>query len=266
MSDEFKDGVHVSDRDLVRHIELDRPRSKNGLTQESNLRLIAGFRETADNPDIRAIVLSGRGGAFCSGLDLSAVQPGGSVSPDALARNLDEYFHELIRAIVDTPVPTIAAIDGIAVGFGADLSLACDIRIMSERARFGELFVRRGLIPDGGSTFHLPRLIGMGRALELMYTGDVIDAPTALAYGICNHVYPTDQIGARAVELAQRIANGPPRAIRLIKQIMRASQTGGLEHALARERAGQLTCLQSKDFVEGITSFLQKRQPSFTGE
>lgn len=258
--------VRITDADQVRHIELDRPRSKNGLTRETNQAVIDAIAEANEHPDIRVILLSGRNGTFCSGLDLKAAMRAGPQSPEASHESIDTYFHGLIRALVSSPRPTIAAIDGAAAGFGADLALACDIRLMSERARFGEIFVLRGLIPDGGSTYHLPRLIGVGKALELMLTGDIIDAPYAERLGLCNHVYPTYQLMDEAWNLARRLAAGPPRAHRLIKECVRASLGGTLEDALVREREGQVQCLQSKDFFEGVAAFIGKRAPKFSGE
>lgn len=258
--------VKVTDNDGVRHIELHRPGSRNGLTLATNQAMIEAIDSAAEAADIRVLLLSGGGGHFSSGLDLKEAMRQGPMPPEATGENLDRYFHGLIRAVVGSPLPTIAAMDGVAVGFGADLALACDIRIMSENARFSELFVRRGLIPDGGSTYHLPRLIGVGRALELMYTGDMVDAHTAERIGLCNRVYPTDTFMDEAWNLARRIARGAPGAQRLIKQFVRESLDGNLEDALARERTGQVKCLQSRDFMEGVTAFIGKREPKFTGE
>ena len=258
--------VRISDRDGVRRIELDRPASKNGLTPAINRQIIAGLRETYDDPETRVIVLAGAGGNFSSGLDLKHAMRQGPQPREKRRESLENDFHGLIRAVVDAPMPTIAAVDGAAVGFGGDLALACDIRILSERARFGEIFVRRGLMPDGGSTFNLPRLVGVGRALELMLTGDIIDAETAYRIGLCNHVYPVDEFEERVWQLASRLAKGPPLVHRLVKQAVHASLSGTLDDALAREREGQLQLLESRDFAEGVTAFLSKREPRFTGK
>ena len=262
----MSDEVRISDRDGVRCIELCRPRSKNGLTLDTNQAIIDALGEASEREELRAVILTGAEGNFCSGLDLKDALKRGPQTPATMAENLDRYFHGLIRAIAGSPLPTIAAIDGVAVGFGADLALACDIRLMSEGARFGEIFVRRGLMPDGGSTYHLSRLIGVGRALELMLTGDIIDAETALRMGLCNHVYPAAELSEQAWSLAARIAKGPPIAQRHIKACVRASMHGTLDEALAREREGQVECLQSRDFAEGVTAFFTKREPEFSGK
>lgn len=257
--------VHVSERDQVRRIEIDRPGSKNGLTIDVNQAIIDALADIRPGGEIRAVILTGAGGAFSSGLDLKDAMRRGPQPPEVLGANLDKYFHGLIRALRAAPVPTIAAVDGIAAGFGFDLALACDLRVASERARFGEIFVRRGLIPDGGGTFMLPRLIGAARALELMYTGDIVDAETALRFGLCNRVYPLAEYEDEVWRLAAQLAKGPPHALRLIKEAVYAGLGGTLEESLAREREGQLTCLQSRDFAEGVAAFFSKRDPRFTG-
>ncbi len=254
--------VHVSDRGAVRTITLDRPESKNGLTVEVGHALVDAVRA----PDaIRVLVLAGANGAFCSGLDLKdAMRRGiGTGPPDAQV--LRGAFHGLIRALVEGDRPTIAAVDGVAVGFGCDLALACDVRLASERARFGEVFVKRGLMPDGGGTFLLPRIVGVGRALEMMYTGDLVDAEAAVRLGIANRVVPSSELAACAAELADRIADGPPLAYAKIKRAVYASLDGDLDAALEREAAGQLELLASGDFAEGLSAFLQKRAPRFQG-
>src|SRR5688572_28578974 len=177
--------VHVTDREAVRTITIDRPESRNWLTVETTERIAAALKDLPDG--IRAIVLTGAAGAFCSGLDLKdamrrGLQPG---SPE-LERGLRDNFHGAIRALVTCARPTIAAVDGAAAGFGCDLALACDLRIASDRAKFGEVFVKRGLMPDGGGTWLLPRIVGLGRALELFYTGDMITAEEALRIGLVN--------------------------------------------------------------------------------
>ncbi|MCE9577454.1 MAG: enoyl-CoA hydratase [Deltaproteobacteria bacterium] len=255
--------VHVTDRDGVRWIELDRPGSKNALTIEVNQALIAAIESAGD---ARVIVLGGAGGAFCSGLDLKDAMRKGPRPAADMERDLRAYFHGLILAIRNAPQPTIAAVDGAAAGFGCDLALACDLRLLSERARFGEIFVRRGLMPDGGGTWMLPRIIGVGRALELLYTGDQVDAATALSYGLGNRLWPVHEFADQAWAFATRIAAGPPRVLRLVKRAVHDGLESGFEAGLDREARGQLECLGSRDFVEGVAAFLGKRDPRFTGE
>ena len=255
--------VRVVESHGVRWIELDRPESRNGLTIDVNRALIAAIEGAGD---ARVIVLHGAGGSFCSGLDLKEAVRRGPQSPNQLERDLQAHFHGLVRALRNAPQPTIAAVDGAAAGFGCDLALSCDVRVISDTARFGEIFVRRGLIPDGGATWLLPRLVGAGRAFELLYTGDQVDAETAMRVGLASHMWRADELVARTWDFAARVAKGPPMALRLIKRAVWASLEGSLDEALDREAAGQLQCLQSRDFVEGMQAFLTKREPVFRGD
>jgi enoyl-CoA hydratase/carnithine racemase len=152
------------------------------------------------------------------------------------------------------------------VGFGCDLALACDLRVISTEAFFQEKFVKIGLIPDGGGTFLLPRLIGLGRAMEYILTGEPINAETAHQLGIANRVVPADELRSEAMALAASLAKGPPLAFGEIKKTMRASLGGTIDTALDMERAGQIRCLHSSDCLEGVSAWIQKREPAFTGK
>jgi enoyl-CoA hydratase/carnithine racemase len=255
--------VQLDDRDAVRTITLDRPGSRNGLTVEICRRITAGVRDAPEA--VRAIVLTGANGAFCSGLDLKeAMQRGLQPGPE-LERGLREDFHGAIRALVESPRPTIALVDGAAAGFGCDLALACDLRVASDRAVFGEIFVKRGLMPDGGGTWHLPRIVGLGRALELLLTGELVAAEEAHRIGLANRIYPHGEVAARTHELAAAIAKGPPLVHRAVKQAVYGGLAGDLAAALDREAVDQLALLGSQDFREGVSAFLEKRPPRFTG-
>lgn len=256
----------VRDADQVRWITLNRPESKNSLTYELNEQLIAAFREATVMRDVRAVALGGAGGAFCSGLDLSVAGSLASMSPSAVDARLESHFHGLIRAVRACPKPVVAIVDGAAAGFGCDLALACDLRICSDRARFGEVFVKRGLMPDGGGTFSLPRLVGVGRALELFFTGDLVDAHEAFRIGLANRVVPVAELEATAAELMKRLASGPPLVNELVKRSVYAALGTDLDAALDAERRGQVRLIQSKDFAEGVSAFFQKRPPVFRGE
>lgn len=255
--------VNVTDRDGVRWIELDRPSSKNGLTVEVNKQIIAAFVDIETRDDLRAAVLGGSNGNFCSGLDLKEALKRGPVQREQAEADMREYFHGMIRAVRNVGVPVIAAVDGAAAGYGCDLALACDIRVISERARFGEVFVRRGLMPDGGGTFVLPRMVGIGHALEMMFTGDMIDAERAIALGIANRIVPSVELADHVWSFAARLAKGPPRALAAIKRAVYDSLGGTFDQALEREVEGQMGLISGPDFIEAITAFLQKRDPEF---
>src|SRR5262245_19315326 len=223
--------VQVVDEAGVRWIALDRPECKNGLTDEVNAQIIAALDGATA---ARCVVLSGKGGNFCSGLDLraAAARPGGF---DNLEEHMRKYFHGMIRAVRKLEKPVVALVDGAAVGFGCDLALACDLRLGTERTRFGELFVKRGLMPDGGGTFSLPRLVGVGKALELMLTGDLVGADEALRLGLVNRLLPSAEAEAQTWDLARRLAKGPPLVHAWIKRSVYGALSGTLDDALENE-------------------------------
>jgi enoyl-CoA hydratase/carnithine racemase len=255
--------VRLEDRDGVRTITIDRPSSRNGLTTEVCDDIAAGVRGAPEA--VRAIVLTGANAAFCSGLDLKDAMRRGMTNGPDLERGLRQQFHGVIRSLVDSDRPTIALVDGAAAGFGCDLALACDLRIASDRGVFGEIFVKRGLMPDGGGTWHLPRIVGLGRALEMMLSGELVHADEALRIGLANRVFPYAEVATRTHALAAAIAKGPPLVHRAVKRAIYAGLDGDLPAALDREAVGQLKLLASRDFAEGISAFLQKREPSFEG-
>jgi enoyl-CoA hydratase/carnithine racemase len=248
----------------VRVIALNRPQSKNGLTDEVNGRIIQAFEGAAEDRAIRCVVLTGRGGNFCSGLDLKAAASAGNF--DAAEERMRKYYHGMIRAIRGLPKPVVALVDGAAVGYGCDLALACDLRIGTERTRFGEVFVKRGLMPDGGGTFTLPRLVGVGKALELMFLGDIVESDDALRLGLVNRVFPSAEAEQQTLAFARRLAAGPPLVLAHVKRAVYAGLEGTLDAALENEVRGQMQLLRSRDFFEGVTAFFQKRDPVFSGE
>jgi enoyl-CoA hydratase/carnithine racemase len=185
---------------------------------------------------------------------------------DNVEEHMRKYFHGLIRAVRRVEKPVVALVDGAAVGYGCDLALACDLRIGTERTRFGEVFVKRGLMPDGGGTWTLPRLVGMGKALELMFTGDLVNAEESHRIGLVTRILPSAEAEQQTWEFAKRLAAGPPLVHSWIKRAVYAAQSTDLDAALENEVRGQMQLLRSKDFFEGIAAFFQKRDPKFTGE
>jgi enoyl-CoA hydratase/carnithine racemase len=258
--------VQVVDEAGVRWIALDRPGSKNALTLEVNSRIIAALDGAAADRALRCIVVTGKGGNFCSGLDLKAAASVGAGAMGDAEANMRQYFHGLIRAVRRVEKPVLALVDGAAVGYGCDLALACDLRIGTERTRFGEVFVKRGLMPDGGGTFMLPRMVGVGKALELMFTGELIDATQAQALGLLERVVPSAEAESLTWALARKIAAGPPLVHAWIKRAVYAALSSSFDEALENEVRGQMQLLRSRDFFEGISAFFQKRDPKFSGE
>lgn len=241
---------------------LNRPKTRNALDPELLSALLLGISDVAADPSIRVVVLAGAGDAFCSGADLKGAL--GDLDAGADLGPRIHQFHQLIRAIVHSPKPFIAALRGAAVGFGADLALACDLRVLSRDAYLQEKFVAIGLMPDGGGSFWLPRLVGLGRALEYLLLGTRIGADLAHSLGLANRVVDDERAEARA--LGQTLAAGPPLALAAIKNAVRQSAAGGIDAALDREKAGQTTLLASRDFREGVAAWSEKRTPKFTGE
>jgi len=251
-------------RGPVALLRLNRPESLNALDGALVAALGAALERASGDPAVRVIVLTGEGGAFCSGADLKEALrdlDAGVALGDRL-----EGFQKNIRLIVEAPQPVLAAVDGAAVGFGADLALACDLRLLSERGYFEEKFVAIGLMPDGGGTFHLPRLIGLGRALEALLLGERIDARRALELGMSSRVLPPSELLDATLALAERLAAAPPLALAAIKRATRASLDGSLSDALAREASGQTALLKSADLREGVAAFAGKRKPQFSGK
>jgi len=258
--------VLLDERDgAVAILTLNRPRAKNALNFELLNALGEGLTRAANAPDVRAVLVTGNGGAFCSGADLKSAMAEVQGNLGALDTAIDKY-HAIIRAIVSAPKPVIAAVDGPAVGFGCDLALACDLRIVSTEAYFQEKFVKIGLMPDGGGTFWLPRLIGLSRAMELMLTGEAVPAQRAFEMGLVNRVVAQSALREDALGLVRSLAKGPPLAFAEMKAAVRASFAGTIDQALDREKAGQLKCLMSSDCMEGVMAWMEKREAKFTGK
>lgn len=243
-------------------LTLNRPRVKNAVDAATMDALRHAIEQCDDTT--RVIVITGAGGAFCSGADIS-VAASGDLSAESAVRVLTDSYHPALKAIRAAPCPVIAAVDGVAAGIGCDLALACDLRLISERGQFAELFVRVGLVPDGGGTWTLPRLIGMGRALELMYTGAPVAAAEAVQIGLANRIFASTRFGEEVNEFAQTLAGQAPNALRRMRQAVYAAQDMSFEQALAQEARLQREIFESEDGFEGFRAFLEKRAPAWKG-
>lgn len=242
-------------------LTLNRPERLNAITDELLDALTAALRAAEEDAAVRAIVLTGTGRAFCSGQDLKAAAGEGGVDVRAKLR---EHYAPAIRALRSVSKPVIAAVNGPAAGAGFSLALATDLRIAAESATFVQAFVRIGLMPDAGSTYFLPRIVGPARAAELMMLGDAIDAGRALEIGLVSRVVPDAELPAAAGAIAQRLARGP-RSIAYIKEALALSAGNDLEAQLQVEERLQEQAAATSDFFEGIGAFLEKRDPRFTG-
>ena len=186
---------------------------------------------------------------------------------DGIRSILVDHYHPMLEKMVHMPIPVVAAVNGIAAGIGSDIALACDIRLASEQAAFAEIFVKIGLMPDGGGTFTLPRLVGMGRAMEMAMTGRKIEAHQALEWGLVNHVFPADTFEQQVNKFAETLAKGAPLSIARAKMAIRqAAGEGTYRQALKREADLQMELFQTTDFIEGVLAFIEKREAKFKGE
>ncbi len=260
----MSDKVLINRQGPVWLLTINRPQVRNAVDAETMTAIREGVEAAAADADSRVVVITGAGGAFSSGADLSAAGQSG-LDRESAIRTLTDVYHPTMKAIRACPWPVIAAIDGPAAGIGLDLALACDIRLASDRAVFAELFVRRGLVPDGGGTWSLQRLVGMGRALELILTGESVPADEALRIGLANKVYASDIFEARVLEYAAKLAAQAPLAMVRAKKAVYAAQMSTFDQALAQEATYQGEIFASEDAFEGFRAFLEKRPPQWKG-
>ena len=258
--------IQLEMREAVGLLTLNRPDRLNALTVQVANDFNAAVAEAIER-GARVIVITGAGRAFSAGGDLRAMQE--------IAKNdgrseafFDEPLRILNEAIVlirETPVPFIAAVNGVASGGGCNLALACDLVIAAESANFNQAFIKIGLTPDCGGTFILPRLVGWKRATELLFTGDLVSAQAAAEMGMINSVTPDEELMSRAMAMAEKLAHAPTAALAEIKKLMDASAANDLRSQLDLERKTQIESGKTKDFVEGVSAFLEKRPPRFVG-
>ena len=253
-------------QDHVATITLNRPERLNALSPAMRTELHEAVVASGQRDDVRVIVITGAGRGFCSGGDVKAMnERNESGAKTDLADIVAPTRDRTVLAMRDSPIPIIAAVNGAAAGAGMNVALACDIRIASSTAKFGQTFARRGLHPDWGGTYFLPRLVGMAKACELIFTGKMIDAAEALHLGIVTEVTEPDELMPAVLKLAAEIAAGPPIAIQLARRAMYKNAETSLREALEFETFAQNICRESDDAKEGIRAFVEKRSPQFKG-
>lgn len=252
-------------REGVATIALNRPEKRNAINMQLHRDLAAALKAATRDRSVRALLLTGRGPGFCAGQDLTEFSMARADPQFRVDEHVRQTFNRTITTLRGLELPVVAAVNGVAAGAGWSLALAADIRFASDDARFTQAFSKIGLVPDTGSTWFLPELIGTSRTLELAFTGEVIDAATALDWGLVNRVVPADDLQTAAHAYAARLAAMPTLALGLTKRAVYRATRATLADALEYEAQLQHRAAASEDHVEGVTAFLEKRDPAFTG-
>jgi enoyl-CoA hydratase/carnithine racemase len=253
-------------KDAIATLTLNRSERLNALGDTLREDFYDAILRASADSDVRVMVITGAGKGFCSGGDVKAMNEAkASQRERPIVEKVAPGRDRTLLAMRDAPQPIIAAVNGAAAGAGMNLALGCDIRLASTAARFGETFVKRGLHPDWGGTYFLPRLVGMAKAAEMIFTGDMIDAAEAQRIGLVSAVYPPEELLPAANDLARKIAAGPPIAIRLAKRALYHGEGTDLRGGLEFETFAQNVCFETEDAREGIRAFVEKRPPQFKG-
>ncbi len=271
----YQDLIYAIENGNIAVITLNRPEAMNALTHRSHTEMAEAIDQADKDDAVRVIVITGAGRGFCAGDDVKTIFLGGDdSSPEERERaGREQHLAYLQRqrqsagggvALLSINKPTIAAVNGAAVGYGCDTAMMCDMRIASERARFGEIFLRVGLIPDEGQLI-LPRLVGMAKAYELTLTTDIVDAEEAHRIGLVNRVVPHEELMPATLELAAKIASKPPISVRLAKEGIRRGLNIPIEEWKEWYSFAQRFCFGTEDHQEGARAFVEKREPEFKG-
>jgi len=263
---EYQDIIYTKEEGIAT-ITLNRPDRMNAFSPEMSESIYRAVEDSAQDTEVRVLVITAKGRAFCAGADVKAMaeglnQEGGEMD----GRELGTQHVQLPVLLQRFQKPIIAAINGAAVGGGLDLVCACDIRIASDKARFAEVFIRRGLIPAMGGTFFLPRLVGLDKACQLIWTGEMVDASEAERIGLVTKVVPDEELESATRELAEKLAKGPPLAIQKAKRAIYEGLGMDLESTLSYVGAMVQELFATEDHVEGARAFVEKREPVFKGK
>src|SRR5262245_47644984 len=260
----MSDVVLVERSDGVVTLTLNRPEALNALTVEAMAMLADRLEDAAVDPAVCAVVITGAGTAFSAGGDIAFLQDLSSMPPDRVKEIVYSTFQRVPRVIRAMAKPVIAAVNGAAIGAGCEIAVACDFRIASDKARFGEVWINLGCVPALGGMFLLPRIVGLAKATELVLTGEIIDAKEALRIGLVNKVVMPPDLAPAAEELALRLAHGPRAAIAAAKAALNRGLSGTFAGELAATLDQQLACFRTGDFAEGVRALAERRAPRFT--
>jgi enoyl-CoA hydratase/carnithine racemase len=266
---EFKDTLFEIKKGIA-VLTLNMPDTRNAITGERVINELEAVSQLINgDKSVQVLIITGNGPAFSSGgniKDMASKSGMFSGAVSELRENYRNYVQKIPRLMQAIEVPVIAAVNGAAIGAGFDLTLMCDIRIASVRAKFGETFLNVGLIPGDGGAWFLPRIVGLARACELTFTGDVIEAEEALALGLVSYVVEHRDLMKKAMEMAGKIASKPPGALRMSKKLIQMSQRLSLDDLLEQSASMQSLCHNTKDHIEALTAMFEKRNPIFKGE
>jgi 2-(1,2-epoxy-1,2-dihydrophenyl)acetyl-CoA isomerase len=262
---DFKAILYTLENDVA-WITLNRPEQRNAVNAEMRDELIGVFGAARTDASVRAVVLTGSGKGFCTGADLSGPRGQAPTGPGAGRELMKSSSQRLMRAVWDLEKPVVAAVNGVAAGLGSHLAFASDFVIASSEARFIEVFVRRGIAVDAAGAFLLPRLVGLQKAKQMVFFGDDMSAEEGERWGLVSKVVAPGQLEATAREWAERLAKGPTFAIGLSKRLLNRSLESSFETALEEEAMAQMLVTQSEDTREGMTAFMERRQPQFKGK
>jgi enoyl-CoA hydratase len=254
--------ILVERRDRVAIVTINRPQKHNALNIQTRTEGAAVLEELRTDDSVRVVVFTGAGDkAFIAGADIAEF-----AERTAITQREVMLDRSLFNAFDNFPKPVIAMVNGYCLGGGCELALACDIRVASDKASFGQPEINLGIIPGGGGTQRLTRLVGEGKAMEMILTGEIIDAQTAFAIGLVNHVVPADQLEAKTMDIANRMASKSPIALRLAKEAVKIASRSNIDEGLRREVDLFALCFSSEDKDEGVKAFLEKRKPEFKGK
>ncbi len=255
--------VELSDHILT--VTLNRPDRLNAISGPMLSALSSTLQKANIDPEVRVVILTGAGRGFCSGLDLKDQMEGGNGIGGRRGYQLFDLHNSPPLVINRMDKPMICALNGAAAGYGMDMALGCDIRIASEHAKLGAVFAKRGVLPESGGCWYLPRLIGWARAAEVAFLGDVLDAQRSFELGLVNRVVPHDQLMPETMKIARQIANNAPLSVQATKRMMRLGQEETFEAAVDHIFLQLLPLFQSEDFKEGLAAFAERREPQFKG-